>query len=425
MTRKSLLIPAIMMGAALTSASAFAGVTVSENPDSATGYTATFTFEDPNAVNVRLMGSFDFSLASDEHTYAGGVNLEQGDSISNYYVAPEDWTADADLWHISDSSTIRDMVNEDGTWTFSLDLPGGYYLYKFRVTYDGEIYQDLTDPDNVADCNRYGSHQDRSQFVVPYDAEKQNPNNDLPWLTPLTGEAAGNRIHLAYPSVTGRNNNAEIYLPAGYDADREEPYKVLYLSHGGGGEEGDWIYQGHAGQILDILVSEGKVEPFIIVAMNNTVFSWDYDVIFENTKDYLIPYIEAHYNVSKEASGRAFAGLSMGGMTTSEMYYRDPSLFGYFGVFSGASTAAFPVLDDYSAYKEPQMYVAAGWADMALKNNSYQTESDRTTVGFADKLDELGIAYNGGNGIYLVQGSHDWFTWPLIIDDYFANYLWK
>lgn len=424
--RKNIWIMAAVLGASLVCTSAFAAVSVEENPDSATGYTVSFSFEDPNAVNVQVMGSFDFSLASDEHTYAGGVDLEEGDSVSNYYVAPEDWTAEADLWHISDASCIRDMDGSDGVWTYSLDLPGGSYLYKFKVTYDGEIYQDLTDPDNPADCNRYGSHQDRSQFYVPYDAEKQNPNDDFTWLTPAENEAdRGTRIHLAYPSADGRTKNTEIYLPAGYDADREEPYKVLYLSHGGGGEEGDWIYQGNAGNILDRLVAEGACEPFIIVAMNNTVFSWDYDAIFENTKDYLIPYIEAHYNVSAEASGRAFAGLSMGGMTTSEMYYRDPSLFGYFGVFSGASTAAFPVLDDYSAYKEPQMYLAAGWADMALKNSSYQTETDRTTVGLADKLDELGIAYNGGNGIYLVQGSHDWFTWPQIIKDYFANYLWK
>lgn len=414
---------AAALGTLLVAGTAQAAVSVDANEESATGYTVSFTYENKNATNVQIVGGFEFALQDDERIYGGGYNLEEGDSAGNYYVAPEDWTKDAGLWHVSDGSYVRDLTAEDGVWTYTLDLPGGYYLYQYKVSYDnGENYQSIPDPENLADCNAFGAYQNRSQFFVPYDAEKQDEACDWTWASPAEDEAArGTMLHLSYPSVTGRNQFTEIYLPAGYDA-AGEPYKTLYLSHGGGGEEGDWIYQGHAGNILDRLVAEGACEPFVIVTMNNTVFNWDYDQIFENTKDFLIPYIEAHYNVSKEAKDRGFAGLSMGGMTTSEMYYRDPELFGYFGVFSGASTAAFPVLDDYTAYKTPSIYVAAGFSDMALINNSYQTENDRTTVGFTDKLDELEIPYTG---IYLVQGSHDWFTWPLIIKDYFANYLWK
>ena len=38
--------------------------------------------------------------------------------------------------------------------------------------------------------------------------------------------------------------------------------------------------------------------------------------------DYIMPYVESRYNVSKEAKGRAYAGLSMGGSTTSNMLIR-------------------------------------------------------------------------------------------------------
>ena len=62
---------------------------------------------------------------------------------------------------------------------------------------------------------------------------------------------------------------------------------------------------------------------------------------------------------------------------------------------------------------------------MAYMNDSYQTETDRTTTGLADKFDELGIEYNDGNGIEVVQGGHDWFTWPQILRDYVTTTLWK
>ncbi len=160
--------------------------------------------------------------------------------------------------------------------------------------------------------------------------------------------------------------------------------------------------------------------------MNNSQFGWDYDAIYDNTKNYLIPYMEENYNVVTDASGRAFAGLSMGGMTTSELLFRDQELFGYYGIMSGSAAFDLPQQDDYSSYNIPNLYLAAGWADMALKNDSYQTDKDRTSIGLAEKFDELGIAYNNGTkGVYTVQGGHDWFTWPQILKNYIETTLWK
>lgn len=405
-----------------------AGVVVEANAESNTGYTVSFTYHNEEATNVQIMGGFQFYVENDENLYGGGYNLAEGDSAANYMVAPEDWSKDADLWHAGDAGYIADMVeSEDGTWTYTIDLPGGCYLYQYKVSYDdGENYEAVIDPENIPYCNEIGAHQTRSQFYVPYDAEKHSENEDWTWLTPAEKEEdRGTLLQENYPGLDDTERPVEIYLPAHYDAEREEEYKVLYLSHGGGGEEGDWFYQGNAGNIVDRLVAEGNAEEFVMVAMNNSQLEWDYDKIYENMKDYLIPYIEENFNVSKEAEDRAFAGLSMGGMTTSELWYRDPGLFGYFGVFSGASTANFPEVDDYSAYAAPNMYVAAGWEDMALQNSSYQTDSDRTTVGFGDKLTAAGIEYNGGEEIYIVQGGHDWFTWPQIIRHYVETTLWK
>lgn len=405
-----------------------AGVVVEANEESNTGYTVSFTYHDEEATNVQIMGGFQFYAENDENLYGGGYNLEEGDSAANYMVNPEDWSKDANLWHAGDAGYLADMEeNEDGTWTYTINLPGGCYLYQYKVSYDdGETYEAIIDPENIPYCNEIGAHQTRSQFYVPYDAEKQSANEDWTWLTPAENEEErGTLIQENYAGVDDTERPVEVYLPANYDEERLEPYKVLYLSHGGGGEEGDWFYQGNAGNIVDRLVADGKAEEFIMVAMNNSQLEWDYDKIYENMKDYLIPYMEENFNVSTAVEDRAFAGLSMGAMTANELLYRDQNLFGYFGIFSGSSVANFPELEDYSEYADLNLYLAAGWQDMALMNSSYQTDSDRTTVGLAEKLDELEFSYNNGNGVYIVQGGHDWFTWPQIIKDYVETTLWK
>jgi hypothetical protein len=40
---------------------------------------------------------------------------------------------------------------------------------------------------------------------------------------------------------------------------------VLYLQHGGGDDETEWIRQGRANFILDNLLAEGKCKPTIVV----------------------------------------------------------------------------------------------------------------------------------------------------------------
>lgn len=409
------------------------GVVVEENADSQTGYTVSFTYYDEDATNVQIMGGFQFYKENDEHVYGIGYNLEEGDSYENYLINAEDWSKDQDLWHVNDTGYVADMEydSETGAWTYSLDLPGGSYLYQYNVSTDnGETYEAVIDPENIPYCNSLGAHQTRSQFYVPYDPEKQSENDDWSWLLPAENEEdRGTLIQENYPSATGEEAPIELYLPAGYDENREEPYKVLYLSHGAGGDEADWFYQGNAGNIVDRLTAAGECEPFIMVAMNNTIFDWDFDVIIDNVKNYLIPFVEENYNVSTEPEDRAFGGLSMGAMTTNKLLFDDPEYFGYYGLFSGSRVYEFPELDDYSAYHNTNLYLAAGWEDHAIINKSlsfaYHGDTDMTTMGLAEKLDELGIPYNNGNDIVIVQGGHDWFTWPQILRDFVSTTLWK
>ena len=147
--------------------------------------------------------------------------------------------------------------------------------------------------------------------------------------------------------------SAWVYLPHGYDSTKQ--YNILYLLHGGGVNE-DWWFKMFPDTvtILDNMIAQGICESCIIVTptyYRGTKVDRNAEFIteqfhFELRKD-LIPAIETKYstyasgNVSEEnlintRSHRAFAGLSLGSMTTYRAaFYNNYDLFSWYGPFSG------------------------------------------------------------------------------------------
>ena len=58
-----------------------------------------------------------------------------------------------------------------------------------------------------------------------------------------------------------------VYTPPDYEANQNR-YPVLYLLHGGGGDEDAWVTMGRANIILDNLIAAGKAKPMIVVMPN-------------------------------------------------------------------------------------------------------------------------------------------------------------
>ena len=425
----------LLMVLSLVIATLSAGVVTVEDPNSPTGFTTTFTYTDAEATNVRLVGSFNFYKNNDMHVFARGAAVSSiNDNPDNYTFGPEGWAKGQDMRHIADESSSFNMIKDGDTWTYTLQLPCASYLYTYRVSYDnGATEVIVTDPENIPPQNSWSMNpQQRSQFFVPFDAEKQNPWDDWTFLFPIEDESKkGEIVYVEYERADGSMGPAQVYLPAGYDAARSEAYKTLYLSHGGGGFEGDWFHQGNANNIADRLIAEGKVEPFIIVAVENASFSSStggtgFKAIATDMKDYLIPYIEENFNVVKDASGRAMCGLSRGSQVTSYLFLRETQLFDYYAPLSGGSCNLYSLDTDPAVLQSVNLYLGAGFSDQALlRPGEFDIMSQSSTMGFSWLMDDLGVEYNGGGSINIVPGAHDWFVWPQLINDYFANYLWK
>lgn len=165
---------------------------------------------------------------------------------------------------------------------------------------------------------------------------------------------------LNYDTQTYDENGSEtmhkgawVYVPYGYDAAKK--YNILYLLHGGGVNE-DWWFKMFPDTvtILDNMMEKGICEPCIIVAptyYRGTEADKDGEHITEHfrmelRKD-LIPAVESKYstyasgdvteeNLIKTRNHRAFAGLSLGSMTTYRAaFYNNFDLFSWYGPFSG------------------------------------------------------------------------------------------
>src|SRR5690349_141273 len=79
---------------------------------------------------------------------------------------------------------------------------------------------------------------------------------------------------VTYMSKTvGVNRRTLIYTPPGYSKNKK--YPVLYLLHGIGGDEKEWLRGGSPQVILDNLYAQQKVVPMIVVLPNGRAMKDD------------------------------------------------------------------------------------------------------------------------------------------------------
>ena len=74
-----------------------------------------------------------------------------------------------------------------------------------------------------------------------------------------------------YSKVAKSWRHIFVYTPPDYEKNTSTRYPVLYLQHGGGEDERVWIEMGRTNLILDNLIAEGKVKPFIVVMETSAV----------------------------------------------------------------------------------------------------------------------------------------------------------
>jgi enterochelin esterase-like enzyme len=72
--------------------------------------------------------------------------------------------------------------------------------------------------------------------------------------------------------ILGQRRSALVYLPPDYRRSRKR-YPVLYLLHGGGGSELDWVLRGRVHTTLDRLILAGRIQPLVVAMPNDGLYA--------------------------------------------------------------------------------------------------------------------------------------------------------
>lgn len=219
---------------------------------------------------------------------------------------------------------------------------------------------------------------------------------------------------ITYESKTvGNNRRALIYTPPGYS--KSKKYPVLYLLHGIGGDEKEWLNGGNPQVILDNLYAQGKIVPMIVVMPNGRAIKDDratgnimapekvqgFATFEKDLLNDLIPFIDSKYRVYTDKDHRAVAGLSMGGGQSLNFGLGNLDTFSWVGSFSAAPNTKKPeeLLPNPDAAKSKLklLWISCGSSDGLLPF------SKRTHDYLAEK--------NVPHIYYIEPGVHNFKVW--------------
>ncbi|WP_165521752.1 alpha/beta hydrolase-fold protein [Micromonospora zingiberis] len=392
------------------------GATVKADQGSPTGYTVEFVYRNPNATQVRLAG--DLTLLD---VFTGTTRYQ-----------PEAWQTGR--YHAGGTEFLRDMTRDsNGNWSVSLPLHAGGLSYWYRVwdPTQGWVNKRIWDPASTnprppgQSSFRVRNNDVLDAVYVPY-AEKQNDpvlKERAEYELPITDPAKRGTVkYIPYTTILGDGGHyLGVYLPANYDANRAEPYKVAYLAHGIFGDETDFMVPANVPNILDNMTAKGEIEPTVVVTMGNHFTgtslgfaSYNQTNAANNLVQTILPLIEENYNVSTERDGRAYAGFSYGGMTGAHVIRGYPTTFAFYGHFSGNPALSTQDYDNVAtAVGNDDLFVFLGNGVFEGNLNAQNTIANNFRArGYTAETTQ-------------VPGAHDGMTASQLFTIFARDYLWS
>jgi enterochelin esterase-like enzyme len=318
--------------------------------------------------------------------------IEADNRVTFQFRAP-----DAQKVQISIASTPFDMVKgENGVWTYTTKDPQDLGYHNYWMVVDGAI---VVDPATNAFIGY--SHMCNG-FEVP------DPNGGF---YELKNVPHGNVLIKNYFAKSiNAWRHIFIYTPPDYEKNTTARYPVLYLQHGGGEDERVWTEMGRTNLILDNLLAEGKIRPFIVVMETSAVggpgpgagrgmgagapadagrgeagagapaagagrgagfggmggpAGGAYGQLMVND---LIPWVDSNFRTLADQPHRAMAGLSMGGMQTRMVTLANLDKFSHIGLFSGG-TISMADVNDHPGFKDKVKLVFVSYGSREIGGN--------------------------------------------------------
>lgn len=377
----------MLIGVTMFAQQALWGTAPVVSPEIHDNNTVTFRFKAPKAVRVQLTGDFLPVQKNAKFEAPGIVDLKEG---------------------------------QEGVWEYTTPEPLKPELYSYSFIVDGLR---MNDPANVYLIRDVSTLT--NVFIIGGDRADFYKVNPVP-------HGTVSRIWYDSPAL-GLERRMTVYTPAGYETSGKR-YPVLYLLHGMGGDEEAWISLGRTAQILDNLIAQGKAKPMIVVMPNGNAsqeaapgessrgmvpptmqLPKTMEGSYEQAFPEIVKFIDKNYRTIKSKSGRAIAGLSMGGFHSLHISKQYPDMFNYIGLFSAAimpnKEVSSPIYENMEGKlkvqfdKNPALYwIAIGKTDFLYKANEE----------YRKLLDEKGYKYT----YYESDEGHIWKNWRIYLTEF-------
>jgi enterochelin esterase family protein len=330
-----------------------------------------------------------------------------------------------------DGATALPMTkDENGVWSTTIG-PLAPQLWGYWYLVDGVK---ALDPGN-GETQRDGARYDNLLLIPGTESE--------PWTFKDVPHGTVQAVWYASPTLKLASRRMMVYTPPGYESGTEK-YPVLYLLHGGGGDEDAWLTMGRANIILDNLIAEGKAKPMIVVMPNGNAtqtvsqgygfgptparqsvqapapppmqaaaggapgaprpapqpqpYAGSYP---ESLVKDVIPFVEKRFRVIASKDSRAIAGLSMGGGHTIQATNNNPGLFGYIAVMSAGTR------NPDEAFQKQLAAVKAGGVKFYWLGAGTTDFAREGTVTLSDLVKKEGFPTSYRE----IPGRHYWFLW--------------
>jgi enterochelin esterase family protein len=333
---------------------------------------------------------------------------------------------------------------DEGIWSVTVG-PLGEQLWGYSFSVDGLKVLDPGNGEYQLDGNRY----DNLLMI-------SGPGSDLWDFKPDVAHGSVQSIWYHSEILKEKERRMYVYTPPDYYSS-ESKYPVLYLLHGGGGDEDAWVTMGRANVILDNLIAQGKAKPMVVVMPNGNatqIVSQGYaygptpprqsvtapapppvqaaegrgpaatgggrgagraPARYEGSYPQslvqeVIPFVEKHFRVIANKDNRAIAGLSMGGGHTTLATNNNPGVFGWIGVWSAGGPEGpdddkyIALLTKVQAGGVKHYWIGAGTTDFALNGS-------KNLFAVAQKA-ELNTTF------HTAPGAHYWFIWRQFLGEF-------
>lgn len=387
MKRLTALTVALLIGVTMFAQQALWGSAPVVSPEIHGNNTVTFRFKAPKAVRVQLTGDFLPVQKNAKFEAPGIVDLKEG---------------------------------QEGVWEYTTPEPLKPELYSYSFIVDGLRVNDPANVYLIRDVSTL-----TNVFIIGGDRADFYKVNPVP-------HGTVSRVWYDSPAL-GLERRMTVYTPAGYETGGKR-YPVLYLLHGMGGDEEAWISLGRTAQILDNLIAQGKAKPMIVVMPNGNAsqeaapgessrgmvpptmqLPKTMEGSYEQAFPEIVKFIDKNYRTIKSKSGRAIAGLSMGGFHSLHISKQYPDMFNYVGLFSAAimpnKEVSSPIYENMEGKlkvqfdKNPALYwIAIGKTDFLYKANEE----------YRKLLDKKGYKYT----YYESDEGHIWKNWRIYLTEF-------